>query len=146
MSDTRSVLAQMFETMAKLQIEARLLDQMAAVVDALIERLERRIDLEKEEDWNHLRVAFCGMVAHGWSLGMNPYHNPDTRVGGEPLEVRVSRDILAPIDVLKSIRYVKKDKAGRIRQALFEPSDAARFREQIDGMLDDIARKGFEPE
>jgi len=143
MNETRGVLTQMFQTMARVQLDVRLVDQMASVVDALLERLQRRIDVEKEEDWNHVRVALCGMLAHGWTLGMHPYNNPDTQMGGDPLEVRVSRDILAPIDVIKSIRYVKKDKTGRIKQALFEPSSAARFREQLDQMLDDIARKGF---
>ena len=140
MSHTTAILSQMFQTMARISLDAQLLEQMAATVDALIDRLKRRMNLEKTQDWNHLRVALCGMMAHGWSLGMNPYNNPDTRAGGEPVEVRVSRDILAPMDVIKSIRYVKKDNKGRIRQALFEPSPAARFREQIDRMLDDIAR------
>ncbi len=143
MTETREVLSQMFQTMAKLHIDSHLLEQMGDVVDALLDRLKRRIDLEKDDDWNHLRVALCGMIAHGWTLGMNPYNNPDTQVSGDPLEVRVSRDILAPIDVIKSIRYVKKDPSGRIRQALFEPSHAARFREQIDRLLDDIGSKGW---
>ena len=143
MTETREALSQMFQTMAKFHVDAQLLDQMADVVDALLDRLKRRIDLEDTDDWNHLRVALCGMIAHGWTLGMNPYNNPDTQLGGEPLEVRVSKDILAPIDVIKSIRYVKKDAAGRIRQALFEPSQAARFREQIDRLLDDVGRKGW---
>jgi hypothetical protein len=146
MTRTGTVLMQMFQSMAKLSVDPQIVDQMAAVVDALVERLKRRVDLDSEEDWNHLRVAFCGMMAHGWVLGMNPYNNPDTRTGGEPVEVRVSRDILAPMDVIKSIRYVKKDAAGRIRQALFEPSPAARFREQIDRLLDDIARKSWDEE
>ncbi len=144
MTRTTAILTQMFQTMAKLSVEPGLVDQMAATVDALVDRLKRRIDLERTEDWNHLRVALCGMMAHGWSLGMNPYNNPDTRTGGDPVEVRVSRDILAPMDVIKSIRYVKKDGKGRIRQALFEPSQAAKFREKIDQMLDDICRENWD--
>ena len=146
MTHTTTILAQMFQTMAKISLDPQLLDQMATTVDALIDRLKRRVDTEKAADWNHLRVALCGIMAHGWSLGMNPYNNPDTRTGGEPVEVRVSRDILAPMDVIKSIRYVKKDEKGRIRQALFEPSQAAKFREQIDRMLDDIARRNWNEE
>lgn len=143
MTESRNTLSQMFQTMANLQIDAQVLDQTASVVDALIGRLKKRIQLKNEEGWYHLEVALCGILVHGWTLGMNPYNNPETQTSGEPVEVRVSRDILAPMDVLKSIRYVKKDKSGRIRQALFEPSQAAKFREQIDRLLEDVGRQGW---
>jgi len=143
MSETRNVLSQMFQTMVKLNIDSQLVDQMASVIDALLARLKKRVEVADPESWNHMQIALCGMVAHGWALGMNPYNNPETQVSGDPVEVRVSRDILAAMDVIKSIRYVKKDTSGRIRQALFEPSQTARFREQIDRLLDDVGRKGW---
>jgi hypothetical protein len=55
--------------------------------------------------------------------------------------VRVSRDILAPLEVLKAIRYVKKDDLGRIQKVLFEPSAETRVKEQIDKILKEIELK-----
>jgi hypothetical protein len=143
MTDTPEVLSKMFETVVKIRIDAELVDQMASVIDTLVGRLKKRVEVRDDGMWSHVQVALCGMLAHGWALGMNPYNNPETLVSGEPVEVRVSRDILASMDVLKSIRYVKKDESGRIRQALFEPSQSAKFREQIERILDDAGRKGW---
>ena len=72
---------------------------------------------------------------------MNPFNSPNTHVDGETVEVRVSRDILVPIEVLKSLRYVKRDDRGRIEKALFEPSAEVSIKEQIDLMLRDIEHK-----
>ena len=71
-------------------------------------------------------------------------NSPNAHCDGERVEVRVSRDILVPIEVLKSLRYVKRDGLGRIEKALFEPSAEIRIKEQIDLMLRDI-EKGVEP-
>jgi hypothetical protein len=81
------------------------------------------------------------MLAHGWALGMNPFNSPSRYSDGDKVEVRVSRDILVPIEVLKSLRYVKKDGRGRVEKALFEPSAEVRIKEQIDLMLRDIEKK-----
>jgi hypothetical protein len=72
---------------------------------------------------------------------MNPFNSPNTHLDGDRVEVRVSRAILVPNDVLKSLRYVKRDDKGRIEKALFEPSAEARIKEQIDIMLRTIEKK-----
>jgi hypothetical protein len=94
-----------------------------------------------KSDWHKLRIAFCGMLAHGWAMGMNPFNNPKTKADGGALEVRVSKDILIPMEALKSLRYVKKDNMGRVEKAFFEPSAEAKIKEQIEGILTEIARK-----
>jgi len=141
MTQTREIISQMFVNLAKLRLEADVVDRMAPVVDGLIQRLRGNIDLSTEEGWNRLRIALCGMLAHGWALGMSPFNSPDENVDGEPLEVRVSKDILTPLEVLKSIRYAKKDSPGRIQKVLFEPSGETLAKEQIDRILQDIESK-----
>jgi hypothetical protein len=131
----------MFVNLAKLRLEPEIVDRMAPVVDGLIQRLKGNLDLSTEEGWNRLRIALCGMLAHGWALGMSPFNSPETNVDGDAIEVRVSRDILAPLEVLKAIRYVKKDDLGRIQKVLFEPSAETRVKEQIDKILKEIELK-----
>jgi len=41
---------------------------------------------------------------------------------------------------LQSLRYVKKDDQGRVKQALFEPDHNVRIRHQIDDILAEISR------
>ncbi len=140
-SQTSEVIAQMFINLAKLRLEPEVVERMVPVVDGLVQRLRGNIDLSTEEGWNRLRIALCGMLAHGWALGMSPFNSPDMNVDGDTLEVRVSKDILTPIEVLKSIRYAKKDENGRIQKVLFEPSTETRAKEQIDQILKDIESK-----
>ncbi len=141
MTQTREIISQMFVNLTKLRLEPDVVDKMAPVVDGLILRLKGNIDLSTDEGWNRLRIALCGMLAHGWALGMSPFNSPDENVDGEPLEVRVSKDILTPLEVLKSIRYAKKDDRGRIQKVLFEPSGETLAKEQIDRILKDVERK-----
>ncbi len=141
MSTTRDVLDQMFVNLVKVKLDHDVLDKMVPVVDGLLERLRGGLNLESEQSWNRLRIALAGMLAHGWALGMNPFNTPNLHCDGDPVEVRVSRDILVPIEVLKALRYVKRDDLGRIEKALFEPSAEVRIKEQIDLMLRDIERK-----
>ena len=141
MSNTRDVLDQMFVNLVKVKLDHDVLDKMVPVVDGLLERLRGGLNLEGEQGWNRLRIALAGMLAHGWALGMNPFNSPNQHCDGDPVEVRVSRDILVPIEVLKALRYVKRDDLGRIEKALFEPSSEVRIKEQIDLMLRDIERK-----
>ena len=86
------------------------------------------------------------MLAHGWALGMSPFNSPEENVDGDAIEVRVSRDILAPLEVLKSIRYVKKDEHGRIQKVLFEPSAETKVKEQIDRILKEVEHKHWKGE
>lgn len=146
MTQTREIISQMFVNLAKLSLEPEVVDKMAPVVDGLVLRLKGNIDLSTDEGWNRLRIALCGMLAHGWALGMSPFNSPDENVDGEPIEVRVSKDILTPIEVLKSIRYAKKDDHGRIQKVLFEPSVETLAKEQIDRILQDIEKKHWKDE
>ncbi|MBM3319303.1 MAG: hypothetical protein FJY73_01305 [Candidatus Eisenbacteria bacterium] len=141
MTATNDIIHQMFVNLAKLRLEPEIVDRMAPVVDGLLQRLKGNLDLSTEEGWNRLRIALCGMLAHGWALGMSPFNSPEKNVDGESIEVRVSRDILAPIEVLKAIRYAKKDTHGRIQKVLFEPSAETKVREQIDQILREIELK-----
>jgi hypothetical protein len=47
---------------------------------------------------------------------------------------------------LKAMRYLKKDKYGRVRKALFEPDQNAQVRSQIDKLLDEIAASKWQEE
>ena len=141
MTPTSDIVQQMFINLAKLRLEPEIIERITPVVDGLMQRLKGNLDLSTEEGWNRLRIALCGMLAHGWALGMSPFNSPDENVDGDSIEVRVSRDILAPLEVLKSIRYAKKDSHGRIQKVLFEPSAEVRAKEQIDKILREVEQK-----
>ena len=141
MSDSKEIISQMFLNLARMRLDPQVVSKLAPVVDGLLERLQGSIDLSTEEGWNRLKIALCGMLAHGWAVGMNPYNSPDTNTDGDIIEVRVSKDILTPIEVLKALRYVKKDKNGRIQKVLFEPSSETKAKESIDKILKDIEKK-----
>ena len=81
------------------------------------------------------------VLAHGWAMGLSPFNTPNRGLDGAPVEVRVSRDILVPLETLKSLRHVKKDSYGRVQKAFFDVGAEGRAREHIDHILDDIARK-----
>jgi hypothetical protein len=55
--------------------------------------------------------------------------------------VRVSKDILIPLEHIKALRYVQKDEQGRVKKVLFEPDQDERVRGQIDKLLDRIVRE-----
>jgi hypothetical protein len=131
----------MFINLVKIPLEDKVSKQAAAVVDGLLEKLADEIPGISKSDWHKIRIAFCGMLAHGWAIGMNPFNNPKVKADGTPLEVRVSRDILISMEALKSLRYVKKDTLGRVEKAFFEPSAEARIKEQIERILREIAKK-----
>jgi hypothetical protein len=141
MSETSKIVNHMFINLVKIPLSDRVTKQAAAVVDGLLEKLFAEMPDICEADWHKIRIALCGMLAHGWALGMNPFNNPKVTIDGNPLEVRVSRDILITMEALKSLRYVKKDKLGRVEKAFFEPSAEARVKEQIEKILAEIARK-----
>jgi len=141
MPSTREILDQMFVNLVKVKLDQDILEKMIPVVDGLIERLRGGLDPLSEQSWNRLRIALAGMLAHGWALGMNPFNSPNLYCDGDPVEVRVSRDILVPLSVLKSLRYVKKDGRGRVEKALFEPGAEVRVKEQIDLILRDIEKR-----
>jgi hypothetical protein len=118
-------------------------DEVKGRLVSLVERIELSIredlDLSTVQGENTLRVLLGTLLAYGWGLGMHPYHNPSKDLEGKPIEVRASKDILVTLSDLKALRYLKKDKYGRVRKVLFEPDQNARVRSQIDGLLLEIS-------
>jgi hypothetical protein len=141
MSDTAKLVNQMFVNLVKLRLDDRIAKQAASVVDGVIDKLLSESPEATDETKRKIRIALCGMLAHGWALGMNPFNSPDITVDNKPLEVRVSKDILIPMESLKALRCVKRDRLGRVEKAFFEPSAEAKVKERIDKILDEIARK-----
>jgi hypothetical protein len=141
MSETPKIVRHMFVNLAKLPLDEKAAKQASSVVDGLIGRMETELPNISKADWHKLRIAFCGMLAQGWAMGMHPFNNPKTRADGTAIEVRVSKDILLPIDALQSLRYIKKDDLGRVEKAFFEPSPEVKVKEQIDRILSEIAKK-----
>ena len=85
MTDTKEVISQMFLNLTKMRLDPQIVAKMAPVVDGLLERLQGAIDISSEEGWNRLKIARCGMLAHGWAVGMNPYNSPDENSDGDPI-------------------------------------------------------------
>ena len=141
MLETREILRQMFANLLRVDLDEDILEQVIPVVDGIYERLQASLDLESAEGQRRLRIALCGVLAHGWAMGLSPFNTPSRTVDGSPLEVRVSRDILVPLDTVKSLRHVKRDVYGRVQKAFFDPGAEGRVRESIDRILTEITRQ-----
>lgn len=138
-SNTDTFLTTMFSRLLQIEVEPALIMKLAAVIDSVMEKVSDRFDMESVQSQNTFRALLCSMVVHGWGNGMHPFHNPNTNQEGQPIEVRVSKDILVSMEDLQALRYVKKDRDGRVRKALFEPDQNARIRQQIDDVLAEIS-------
>ena len=68
MSDTRKIVSHMFINLVKMPLDDKVSKQAAAVVDGLIDKLVAELPGISKSDWHKLRIAFCGMLAHGWAL------------------------------------------------------------------------------
>jgi len=139
-TNTDKILNTMFSRLLQLDIEPQLAAKLCAVIDSVIEKVGGSFDLETVQGQNTFRALLCSMVVHGWGNGMHPHNNPRLDQDGQPVEVRVSKDILMSMADLQSLRYVKKDDQGRVKQALFEPDQNVRVRQQIDNILEEISR------
>jgi hypothetical protein len=139
-TNTDKILKTMFARLLQIEIDDPLLQKLCAVIDSVTERVGGNFDLETVQGQNTFRALLCSMVVHGWGNGMHPYHNPAANQDGNPVEVRVSKDILMSMLDLQALRYVKKDSQGRVKQALFEPDHNARVRQQIDDILAEISQ------
>ncbi|MFO7652884.1 MAG: hypothetical protein R6X25_03575 [Candidatus Krumholzibacteriia bacterium] len=139
-TNTDKILKTMFSRLLQIEVTESVLLKLAAVIDSVMERVGDRFDLETVQSQNTFRALLCSMVVHGWGNGMHPYHNPAVDQEGQPLEVRVSKDILVGMEDLQSLRYVKKDREGRVKKALFEPDQNVRVRQQIDDILGEISQ------
>ena len=139
-TNTDKILNTMFSRLLQLDIDDQLTAKFCSVITGATEKVGGNFDLETVQGQNTFRALLCSMVVHGWGNGMHPYNNPRVNEEGTPVEVRVSKDILMSMEDLQSLRYVKKDEQGRVKQALFEPDQNIRIRQQIDDILQEISR------
>ncbi len=144
-TNTDRILKAMFARLLQMELDPAVIDKLVLVVDGVMERLQDHLDLETVQGQNTFRALVCSMIAHGWGMGMHPHNNPNRYLEGEAIEVKVSKDILMPMEDLQSLRYIKKDAEGRVRKALFEPDQNTRIRQHIDAILADVSRNKWEP-
>jgi hypothetical protein len=135
------MLAEMFARLLNIEISPRVMEKLVPVVAGISDKIHGTLDLDTVQGQNTFRALICSMIAHGWGLGMHPDNNPDANLDGKTLEVKVCKDILVPMETLRAIRYVKKDQYGRVKKALFEPDQNSRIWNQIDEMLDRLAKE-----
>ena len=140
-TNTDRILKDMFSRLLNLGLSQDLIEKLVPVVDGVLERMQGNFDPETVQGQNMMRALLCSMVAHGWGLGMHPHNNPGLTLDGDPIEVRVCKDILLPMEDIKSLRYIKKDADGRVKKALFEPDQNARIRQHIDAILSDVSQR-----
>ena len=139
-TNTDRILKTMFARLLQLEVDDAVVTKLCAVIDSVTERVGGNFDLDTVQGQNTFRALLCSMVVHGWGNGMHPFHNPAVNQDGNPLEVRVSKDILMSMADLQALRYVKKDEQGRVKQALFEEDHNVRVRQQIDDILTEISK------
>jgi hypothetical protein len=139
-SNTDRILVEMFQRLLSIRTSPTVIRKLTHVIDGVIGKVEGSLDLDTPQGQNTFRALVCSMVVHGWGLGMHPDNNPAQTIEGQELEVKVCKDILVPMTSLQALRYVKKDKYGRVKKALFEPDQNARIRGHIDSILSEISR------
>lgn len=144
MSVVEKMLREMFARLINIEPDDRVIEKLIPVIDGVTDKVNGQLDLDTVQGQNTFRALICSMVAHGWGLGMHPDNNPVSNLDGKPLEVKACKDILIPMDTLKSIRYVKKDQYGRVKKALFEPDQNARIWTSIDDMLGRLAKEKWQ--
>jgi hypothetical protein len=138
------MMKEMFARLLNIEVSQTVLDKLVPVIEGVTEKVDGQIDLDTVQGQNTFRALICSMVAHGWGLGMHPDNNPNVNLDSKTLEVKACKDILVPMETMKSIRYVKKDQYGRVRKALFEPDQNARIWGSIDDMLEKLAREKWQ--
>jgi hypothetical protein len=144
MSVVEKMLREMFARLINIELTDQVMEKLVPVIEGVTEKVDGQVDMDTVQGQNTFRALICSMVAHGWGLGMHPDNNPVTNLDGKSLEVKACKDILIPMDTLKSIRYVKKDQYGRVKKALFEPDQNARIWSSIDDMLVRLAKEKWE--
>jgi len=138
------MMKEMFARLLNIEVSQGVIEKLVPVIEGVTEKIDGQIDLDTVQGQNTFRALICSMVAHGWGLGMHPDNNPNANLDAKTLEVKVCKDILVPMETLKSIRYVKKDQYGRVRKALFEPDQNARIWRSIDEMLEKLAKEKWQ--
>ena len=140
------MLSEMFARLINIEINPKVMKKLIPVVAGVSDKIHGTLDLDTVQGQNTFRALICTMIAHGWALGMHPDNNPERNLDGKAVDVKVCKDILVPMETLKSIRYVKKDRYGRVRKALFEPDQNARIWNQIDDLLMRLAKEKWQDE
>jgi hypothetical protein len=138
-ANTDRILVEMFSRLLNMRVSPSTVKKLTHVVDGVLKKVEGSLDLETPQGQNTFRALICSMVVHGWGLGMHPDNNPAEDLSGKELEIKVCKDILVPMSSVQSLRYVQRDKFGRVKKALFEPDQNARIRGHIDSILGEIA-------
>ena len=141
MEITEKILKEVFHRLLNIDPKEKTLKKLRIVIDGMMEKFQGTFDLDSVQRQNTFRAIVCSMFVHGWGMGMHPYNSPNKNLDNNKIEVRVSKDILIPLENIKALRYVKKDTNGRVKKALFEPDQNKRIRTQIDGLLKKIAKE-----
>jgi hypothetical protein len=139
MEITEKILREVFTRLVNMEPEDELFERLNSVINGMMDKFKDTFDLDTVQRQNTFRAIICSMFVHGWGIGMHPFNNPDRNLDERSIEVRVSKDILIPMENIKALRYVKKDEDGRVKKVLFEPDQNERIRGQIDNLLDKIA-------
>jgi hypothetical protein len=138
MEITEKILKEVFHRLLNIEPKEETLKKLRIVIDGMMDKFQKTFNLDSIQSQNTFRAIVCSMFVHGWGMGMYPFNSPDKNLDGKKIEVRVSKDILIPLENIKALRYVKKDQNGRVKKALFEPDQNKRIRTQIDSLLKKI--------
>ena len=141
MEITEKILKEVFHRLLNTEPKQETLKKLQIVIDGMMEKFQDTFELDTVQRQNTFRAIICSMFVHGWGMGMHPYNNNDKNLDEKNIEVRVSKDILIPMENIKAIRYVKKDDQGRVKKVLFEPDQNERIRGQIDNLLEKISKE-----
>ncbi|MBN2072091.1 MAG: hypothetical protein JW814_11610 [Candidatus Krumholzibacteriota bacterium] len=141
MEITERILKEVFHRLLNTEPKQEVLNKLQIVIDGMMEKFQDTFELDSIQRQNTFRAIICSMFVHGWGMGMHPFNSNDKNLDDRSIEVRVSKDILMPLENIKALRYVKKDEDGRIKKVLFEPDQNDRIKNQIDGLLDKISRE-----
>ncbi len=141
MEITEKILREVFHRLLNIEPKKEVLKKLQQVIDGIMEKFKETFELDTIQRQNTFRAIICSMFVHGWGMGMHPFNNPKKNLDERKIDVRVSKDILIPLETIRALRYVKKDDEGRIKKVLFEPDQNERIRHQIDTLLEKIARE-----
>lgn len=141
MQITDKILREIFNRLLNTEPKDEVVEKLDLVIEGMMEKFQGTFQLDTVQRQNTFRAIISSMLVHGWGMGMHPYNHPDKNLDGNAIDVRVSKDILIPLEHIKALRYVQKDEYGRVKKVLFEPDQDERIRGQIDRLLDKIARE-----
>ncbi|MBN1163637.1 MAG: hypothetical protein JXB45_03585 [Candidatus Krumholzibacteriota bacterium] len=141
MEITEKILREVFHRLLNTEPQPEMMSKLQLVIDSMMDKFQETFNLDTVQRQNTFRAIICSMFVHGWGMGMHPFNNRDKNLDDRSIEVRVSKDILIPLENVKALRYVKKDSQGRVKKVLFEPDQNYRIRNQIDNLLDKISKE-----